>query len=327
MFAIFLAPLAFTLERLLGYSDWLVERVGHPVIWIGRLIDWLDRSFNTGMRTPETRKILGIVALAIVILVTGGLALAITLALRLLPFGWVIEASLAIPFLASKQLGEMVQQVADALTLSLDAGREAVSHIVGRDVRSLDRAGVSRAAIETLAENASDGVVAPLFWLLLAGLPGIALYKAINTADSMIGHRSEKYRAFGWASARLDDWVNLIPARLSALLIVAACFFHPKASPSAAWATARRDAPKHDSPNAGWPEAAFAGALGITLGGPRAYDGDLHDLPSFGTGPADLGPWHIVDALKLYRAMMDVTLAATTIAAFVWLAIALRLWG
>jgi adenosylcobinamide-phosphate synthase len=195
-----------------------------------------------------------------------------------------------------------------ALRDSLGAGREAVSHIVGRDPQALDEAGVARAAIETLAENTSDGVVAPWFFLLLLGLPGIALYKAINTADSMIGHRNDRYRDYGWAAAKLDDAVNWIPARLTALLVTAACFIIPHASPSRAWKMARRDAPRHDSPNAGWPEAAFAGALGFALGGPRSYDGEMIDLPRFGDGKAALVGSDILRALQLYRATLDMLL-------------------
>src|SRR5690606_9209163 len=156
--------------------------------------------------------------------------------------------------LAQKELGRAVGAVADALQSSLAEGREAVSEIVGRDPQALDEAGVSRAAIETLAESASDGVIAPLFWLLVLGLPGIVLYKAINTADSMIGHLNERYRHYGWAAAKLDDLVNWIPARLTLVLVTMACFFVPHASPGMAWTTACRDARKHASPNSGWPE-------------------------------------------------------------------------
>jgi len=205
--------------------------------------------------------------------------------------------------------------VATALRNSLQAGREAVSHVVGRDPQVLDEAGVARAAIETLAESTSDGVVAPWFWLVLLGLPGIALYKAINTADSMIGHLNERYRDYGWAAAKLDDLVNWIPARLTALLVTAACFITPHASPSKAWEAARRDAHKHASPNAGWPEAAFAGALGFRLGGPRSYDGEVVDLPSFGNGKSALVGSDILRALVLYRATLNVLLGLSVVLA------------
>jgi adenosylcobinamide-phosphate synthase len=230
---------------------------------------------------------------------------------RRIPFGFAIEALLASSLLAQKELGRAVKAVADGLALSLESGRFAVSQIVGRDPHRLDESGVSRAAIESLAESTSDGIVAPLFWLLLGGLPGIVLYKAANTADSMIGHRTERYAEFGWASARFDDLVNWIPARLTALLIAGAAFLVRRADPEAAWGTALRDAKKHASPNAGWPEAAFAGALGFSLGGPRAYDGEVHDLPAFGDGRSELGALDILKALELYWMALNLLLAAT----------------
>jgi adenosylcobinamide-phosphate synthase len=232
---------------------------------------------------------------------------------RSIPLGWVVEILLATPFLAQKELGRAVRAVADALGVSLDAGREAVSHIVGRDPQALDEAGVARAAIETLAESTSDGVVAPWFWLVLLGLPGIALYKAINTADSMIGHLNERYRDYGWAAARLDDLVNWLPARLTAVLITTACFFTDHASPGKAWAAARRDASKHASPNSGWPEASFAGALGFALGGPRSYAGELVDLPTFGEGKSALVASDILRALVLYRSTLNVLLGLSVV--------------
>lgn len=303
----FLAPLALLLERLFGYPPPLLKAVGHPVIWMGRLIAGLDRRLNRG----DNRKARGIAMLAVLLAATAAVAIAIRLALGLVPFGWVIEAILATSLLAQKELGRAVRAVADALIHSLEAGRRQVSQIVGRDPDDLDEAGVSRAAIESLAESASDGIVAPLFWLLLGGLPGIALYKAINTADSMVGHRNERYADFGWASARLDDLVNWIPARVTALLFAAAAFWIKGAEAEKAWTTALRDARKHASPNAGWPEAALAGALGFSLGGPRAYDGEVHDLPEFGTGRRELGPADIVKALELYAMMLNLALGVT----------------
>ena len=265
----FLAPLALLIERLAGYPRPLLNAIGHPVIWFGKLIDFMQIRLNGRDRTARDRRDGGIITLAALLAATLIVTLAVVQVTRHIPQGWILEAILATPFLAQKQLGDFVRKVGEGLDLSLLAGREAVSHIVGRDTTSLDAAGVSRAAIETLAENASDGVIAPLFWLLALGLPGIALYKAINTADSMVGHLNERYREFGWASAKLDDLVNWIPARLTAILFVIACFVVKDASPSSAWAAARRDAKEHSSPNAGWPEAAMAGALGFGLGGPR----------------------------------------------------------
>ena len=302
-----LAPLALLIERSLGYPPALLKLIGHPVIWMGALITWLEKHMNTG----SNRKLKG-VALLILLLLTGlAISLLIVAVTRRIPFGWVIEALLATSLLAQNELGRAVKAVADSLAVSLESGRFAVSHIVGRDPHVLDESGVAKAAIESLAESTSDGVVAPLFWLLVAGLPGIVLYKAVNTADSMIGHRIERYAQIGWASARFDDLMNWIPARLTALLIAGASFLTRSADPEAAWGTALRDARKHASPNAGWPESAFAGALGFALGGPRAYDGEIHDLPSFGDGRSDLKANDILVALELYWKTLNLLLVLT----------------
>jgi adenosylcobinamide-phosphate synthase len=311
----FLAPLALLLERLFGYPPSLLRVIRHPVIWMGKLISWLEVRLNDG----GNRRLKGAVMLALLLAATAAVTVALRLALGLVPFGWAVEAALATTLVAQKELGRAVRAVADALAHSLEAGRRQVSQIVGRDPEQLDGAGVSRAAIESLAESSSDGVVAPLFWLLLGGLPGIALYKAINTADSMVGHRNARYAEFGWASARLDDLVNWIPARLTALLFAGAAFWVRGADAEKAWSTALRDAKKHASPNAGWPEAALAGALGFSLGGSRTYSGEVHDLPEFGTGRRDLGPADIAKALELYRMMLNLLLGLT-------LAIAVLMW-
>lgn len=309
----FLAPLALILERFVGYPPQLYAAIRHPVVWMGALISLLDRRFNRG----EGRRGRGVVALLILLAVVAVVAGAIAYGLRLVPFGWVLEAILATSLLAQKELGRAVRAVADALDRSLEAGRKQVSEIVGRDPQMLDEAGVSRAAIESLAESASDGVIAPLFWLMIGGLPGIALYKAVNTADSMIGHRNERYAEFGWASAKLDDVVNWIPARLTALLFCAAAFFVKGADAEHGWSVALRDAKKHASPNAGWPEAALAGALGFALGGPRAYEGEVHELPLLGDGRRELGPKDIARALELYGVMLNVALGVCVVVALV----------
>lgn len=317
----FIAPLALLLERWLGYPQRLTDAIGHPVIWMGRFITFMEKGVDKRERTPRQRRDAGIFTLGILLLVTLVVTLIVQQLLRSFPLGWVLEILVATPFLAQKELGRAVEGVASALRTSLDAGREAVSHIVGRDPQALDEAGVARAAIETLAESTSDGVVAPWFWLVIFGLPGIALYKAINTADSMIGHMNARYCDYGWAAAKLDDLVNWLPARLTAILVTAACFATPHASPGTAWATARRDASKHESPNAGWPEAAFAGALGFRLGGPRFYDGELVDLPSFGTGRADLVGSDILRAMQLYRSTLNMLLGLSVVVALlVWVA-------
>jgi adenosylcobinamide-phosphate synthase len=193
-----------------------------------------------------------------------------------------------------------VAAVASGLTRSLQDGRTAVSHIVGRDPQRLDEAGVSRAALESLAENTSDGIVAPAFWYALLGLPGLVAYKAINTADSMIGHKTERYINFGWASAKLDDAVNFIPARLTGLLFAAAAAISNPENGRAALAAMWNDARNHQSPNAGWPEAAMAGALGLRFGGPRDYDGETIDLAWMGHGRETLTRDDITAGLRLY---------------------------
>lgn len=274
---------------------------------MGALLTALEKSLNRGSH----KRLKGVLALLVLLAVTAAITVAIRIGLGFIPFGWVIEAVLASSLLAQKELGRAVRAVADALDHSLQAGRKQVAQIVGRDPETLDQAGVSRAAIESLAESTSDGIIAPLFWLVLGGLPGIALYKAANTADSMIGHKTERHLEFGWAAARFDDLVNWIPARLSALLVAGAAFWVKGADAEKAWTTALSDAKKHDSPNAGWPEAAFAGALGFALGGPRSYDGKTVALPTLGAGRADLGPADIRKSLDLYFMVLNLALGIT----------------
>ena len=312
------ATLALLLERVAGYPRPLLTAVGHPVIWMGKLITLLDTRLNRPELGGPRRKRNGVVALILLLLATLIPTVLITAITRQLPGGWIIEAILATSLLAQKELGRAVRSVADALDRSLSEGRRAVSGIVGRDPDRLDAAGVARAAIESLAENASDGVIAPLFWLMALGLPGIALYKAINTADSMIGHKSERYLDFGWASAKLDDLVNWIPARLTGPLFALAALLVRGASLRGAWNAMFEDAAKHDSPNAGWPEAATAGALGFALGGPRTYDGEIHDLPRMGSGRAELVAADIRKALELYSTMLNLALGISAALA-IWL--------
>jgi adenosylcobinamide-phosphate synthase len=232
-----------------------------------------------------------------------------------MPFGWAIEIFIASTLIAQKELGAAVGEVAKGLKRSVLDGRRAVSHIVGRDPEKLDEDGVARAAVESLAENTSDGIIAPIFYLVLFGLPGIALYKAINTADSMVGHKNERFQEFGFASAKLDDIVNYIPARLTALIFTIVARFTNGMDGNAAWRSVKRDAGLHRSPNAGWPEAAMAGGLGIMLGGPREYDGEMVDLPTMGEGKATLEPNDIERALKLYNYSLFAVLGALFVGA------------
>ena len=268
--------LSLALDAVFGDPEALNRRQLHPVQLIGRVIAWADARFNRENDTPGRRRNSGAwttIGLLAGALILGHLVQALLLAL---PLGWLWLAIVMSTLIAQKSLYDHVAAVASGLeTGGLGGGRLAVSRIVGRDPEALDQSGVSRAAIESLAENFSDGVVAPVFWAALFGLPGLLAYKVINTADSMIGHKSPRHLHFGWAAARLDDLLNLIPARLSGILVCAAAWILPGANPVGAWRALWRDAKHHRSPNAGWPEAAFAGALGLAIAGPRVYHGEL----------------------------------------------------
>ena len=297
-----IAAIALLIDRLFGYPNGFQDWFGHPVEWIGQVIASQDAALNSG----DNRKMKGIIALVVVILLAAIVTLPLTLWLRELESGWVLEALLASALLSQKSLEDHVRAVADGLGKSLAAGRKAVRKIIGRDPKNLDRSGVSKGAIESLAENMSDGVVAPLFWLVVAGLPGIAIYKAVNTADSMIGYKSDRYREFGWAAARLDDLLNLVPARFTGWLVALSATFLPSRSGKNAVTAMARDAKKHLSPNAGWPEAAMAGALGIRLGGPRSYDGKKVELAHMGDGRDKLDANDIRAGLGLYATGLNI---------------------
>ncbi|MEM0945035.1 MAG: adenosylcobinamide-phosphate synthase CbiB [Pseudomonadota bacterium] len=290
--------LALLLDAWLGEPDWLWRRLPHPVVVIGRAISWAEARLNRGKR----RKLKG----ALLIWALCNLAIWGGIAVAALPFGGVIEVVIAAILLAQNSLVAHVRSVATGLGESLEKGREAVAMIVGRDVAELDESATARAAIESAAENFSDGVIAPAFWFALAGLPGILAYKVVNTADSMIGYRTERYEKFGWAAARLDDVLNWVPARLSGALIAAV------GAKREAWRAMMRDAGLHRSPNAGWPEAAMAASLGVALSGPRIYGGALTDDPFvFSEGRRDLGPTDIERAIEiLWRAWAVVLVAA-----------------
>jgi len=300
--AVALTFLALLIELIVGYPDWLVRAIGHPVTWMGRLIGALDAAWNREGDDAPRRRMMGTLAVLLVAIVTGLIAWVAERALLAVPVGIVGAAVVASTLLAQRSLHRHVAAVADALERDgLAGGRAAVAHIVGRDTAALDEAAVARAAIESLAENFSDGVVAPAFWTAVAGLPGAAIYKAINTADSMIGHRTPRHAAFGWAAARLDDLVNLPASRLSALLLAAAAALDDRTAAAAAWRTVRRDAHRHRSPNAGFPEAAMAGALGLALAGPRAYGGVTVEDALMGDGRREASATDIRKALALYR--------------------------
>jgi adenosylcobinamide-phosphate synthase len=301
---------ALLLEAAFGYPGWIFRAIGHPVTWVGALIAWLDRRLNHGGRRSN-----GVVALAILLGVTALPAWSLQYAAwhwLPRPAAVAVLAVAAASLLAQRSLFQHVRAVEVALRAGLPEGRAAVAHIVGRNPAVLDAAGVARAAIESLAENFADGVVAPALWCAVAGLPGIALYKAINTADSMIGHRTPRHEAFGWAAARLDDWVNLPASRLAAVLLLGAAALR-RADAGAGWRALRRDARRHRSPNAGWPEAAMAGALGLRLAGPRVYGTALVDDAWMGDGRSAATPDDIGRALVLFRTACAIGLAAVVL--------------
>jgi adenosylcobinamide-phosphate synthase len=315
------ALLALVTEAALGYPPVVLRAIGHPVTWIGAIIDALERRFNRPAASPGMRRTAGLAALAAVAGVAGAVAFVMESILLRLPFGMLGVAVLASTLIAQRSLHDHVARVAGALEQNgLAGGRAAVAHIVGRDPDALDETGVARAAIESLAENFSDGVVAPALWLALGGLAGGVAYKAINTADSMIGHRTERMAAFGWAAARLDDLVNLPASRLTALLLIATAAITPGASAAESMRAVRRDARRHRSPNAGYPEAALAGALGLALAGPRVYRGVRIDDAVMGDGRRDATPADIRAALDLYRRADALLIGLTALLALVLIA-------
>lgn len=308
------AAWALLIERFAGYPKPLFDRISHPVVWIGRLIDWLDKQLNIRGVSPQEGRVRGALAVASLMVAVFIPSYYLSRILTHWPYGWLAEALLATTLIAQKSLKDHVVAVYDGLGRSLAEGRQKVSLIVGRDPAELDEAGVAKAALESLAENASDGVVAPVLWYALLGLPGIVMYKAINTADSMIGHKNEKYQWFGWAAARLDDLVNLPASRLTGFLFAAA-------DPSRFGEIVQvmqRDAPKHQSPNAGWPEAAMAAALGVRFGGSRLYDGEMVELPYMGDGRDNITRDDIQRGLRvLSRAMWLLFLGMLLVSLFV----------
>jgi len=300
--ALFIAAAALLFEALFGYPQALYRAIGHPVTWIGALISLLDKTLNRPSMPFAARRASGVLALLILLGLTGGLTLYAEHWLIQSQEGVILAILLAATLPAQRSLNDHVVAVANALdTSGIEAGRKSVSMIVGRNTAVLDEAGVSRAAIESLAENFSDGVVAPIFWTAMFSLTGGVLYKAANTADSMIGHKSEKYHAFGWAAARFDDLINLPASRLTAILIILAAALLPGCSASGAMAAIRRDARHHRSPNAGWPEAAMAGALGLKIAGPRLYGSEMVDDAYMGDGRREANTNDIRRALQLYR--------------------------
>tara|TARA_R110002126_G_scaffold116805_3_gene256373 strand:- start:2139 stop:3104 length:966 start_codon:yes stop_codon:yes gene_type:complete len=294
---------AIIIDALIGDPDWIWRKVPHPVVYFGYGINFADNYLNRDHWSAHVRKRNG--ALAILVLLFISIIVGNTMLLLLSGFGFwglMIEAVLVSIFIAQKSLSDHIKRVIIPLSKGdIEGVRYAVSMIVGRDPKQLDQSGVCRASIESLSENFSDGVVAPIFWYAVFGLPGILAYKMLNTADSMIGHMNVKYQDFGWASAKLDDLANWAPARLSAVLIVLANFMRSKKSGIQSARIALTDAGMHRSPNAGWPEAAMAGGLNIVLAGPRKYQGyfvnDSYMNPS---GRLHLSYQDLSSALKIF---------------------------
>jgi adenosylcobinamide-phosphate synthase len=298
------------IEAVLAYPALVFGAIGHPVSWIGALISALEFRLNRSDYSAAMRRATGVMTVLLLVAVSLGLGLALEMAVRSVPIlGFILAVVIVAALIAAGSLDQHVRAVATALRNDgLTGGRQSIAKIVGRDPEVLDQAAICRAAIESLAENASDGVTAPALWYLIGGLPGMIAYKAINTADSMIGHMSERYHAFGWAAAKLDDLVNWPASRLTGLLFIAAASVVPGASASSAWQAFCRDARLHRSPNAGWPEAAMAGALGLRLAGPRVYEGVLVQDHWMGDGRTEATPEDIDRALTIYRTAFAGTL-------------------
>jgi adenosylcobinamide-phosphate synthase len=294
------AALALLIENLTGYPKALYNLIGHPVEWMGKFLQMLEAMFRHDTNSPQKNRLGGILALFFLCVVVALPAILIQRVSASIPYGWFFSAFIATPFLAQKSLRDHVNAVSVALPISIKEARHEVAKIVGRNTDTLDESGICKAALESLAENTADGVVAPALWYAIAGLPGLVVYKAINTADSMIGHRSERYLYFGQAAAKIDDLVNLPASRLTGGLFALTAFFESTNRAKMSWRMMCRDARKHNSPNAGWPEAAMAGALGLKFGGPRNYADGIVDLPYMGNGKSEQSQADLVAGLNLF---------------------------
>jgi len=295
--------LALLFDAIVGDPDWLWRRFPHPVVWFGHVINWLDKNYNRSNASPKERQQKGLMGLIFLILFGAAIGVALKYLIGVFVLPLLLEVIVVSVFLSGRSLYDHVKRVAQKLAeTDLTQARRAVAQIVGRDTETLDRSGVARAAIESLAENFSDGVIAPALWYLIAGLPGLIIYKIINTADSMMGHKTTRHRDFGRSVARFDDLINLPASRLTALLcVIGAGLRHQSTAAQNAWRTIGKDAEKHRSPNAGWPEAAMAGALNIALSGPRIYEGKADNEPWINeSGRKQLDQEDINTSLRLY---------------------------
>lgn len=290
--------LAMILDAIFGEPKWLWSRIPHPAVVMGRAVGYIDTTYNTG-RDRKTKGTLGFSVLVLA-------ALAIGLIITAIPGIWA-DVILAAMLIAQRSLVDHVRAVGDGLRMSLAQGRRNVGMIVSRDTAAMDETAVARSAIESGSENFSDGVIAPIFWLAIGGIPALLVYKITNTADSMIGYKTPRHQDFGWAAARFDDLLNWAPARLTALLI---------------WMTDRHtplrhiaaDAALHRSPNAGWPESAMAYKQDIALAGPRSYNGTLTHFPYVNAaGKRTLGPDDIRTTIATLWTAWWITLAAAVI--------------
>lgn len=293
---------ALIIDAVFGEFGPLFRVIPHPVAVIGGLVSWLDRRLNRAHRSDAARRMRGAVVVVLMVAIAAAIGWFLTEIARMFPYGWAVELAMVTLLIAQRSLFDHVHSVARALDRDgIAAARVAVARIVGRDPKTLDAHGVARASIESLAENFADGVVAPVFWFLLLGLPGLLVYKTVNTMDSMIGYRTPRHAAFGMVAARLDDVLNFVPARIAAAMIVVASLFVPRGRPVSALRVMVRDGGKHRSPNAGWPEAAMAGGIGVALAGPRSYAGAVEDEPWVGGEfSAQIGSGDIRRALYLF---------------------------
>jgi len=310
----FMVLLALVLDFIVGEPEKIWDRFPHPATLMGRAVNWCDETLNTG--SNRMLKGFGAVALLVLgMLIPGFIIAKLNNVAYLGVFINIIEVIIAAILIAHRSLVDHVRDVATALNVGLPQGRNAVSMIVGRDTAKMNETGVSRAAIESAAENFSDGIVAPVFWFMIFGLPGILIYKIVNTADSMIGYRTEEYSDFGFAAAKLDDILNWIPARITAFLI---CLSHFNRD---ALSTVFEDADLHRSPNAGWPESAMAGVLDVALAGPRSYGGEMtDDLFVNSRGKRELGPDDILKSIKvLNRSWVGLVLVFALLTFVNWL--------
>ncbi len=312
--------ISLVLDAVCGNMNLVFRVLPHPVKFIGAATAFFDRKLNRPSRGEWTLRMRGILVVMLLCCLAWAVGRFLEAVAAGWHYGWLVDVICLVVLLAQRELFDRVGAVATALERSLSQGRDALHHVAGRDPSVLDRHGVARAAVESCAENFADAVVAPAFWYLLAGLPGLFIHKTVSTLDSMIGYRSPRYQAFGWAAARLDDLLVLIPARLAGIILVIAALFTPSGRPWSALTVMLRDAGNHSSPNAGWPEGAMAGACGFALGGSRRYKGHVAKDGWIGSGTARLTPADIRRGLYLYAVGCLLLMSLCAVGVVAWLA-------